>query len=282
MPEEQGMPKHLQTQESSSDTILPDSPIPRSETQSTNMEVHHHPDLHHRRKHWKEYFLEFLMIFLAVTLGFFAEKYREILNDQKKENEFMSSVTKDLKSDSATYTNYAKNNAEVYSIIDSLIPLMKNTERKEHLNKIYFLARMVTLKLLIHYPDKSTYEQMKSSGQLRLIGNRQVADSIGSYYNSLEIMTSFNDVLLEHDYDYMRLMGKVFDAAILLNILKERKEPFLKSAKLLTEDPVIINELLTSAQYIYGSLQLAQKITTQRQHSAESLITLIAKVYPIK
>ena len=28
-----------------------------------NMEVHHHPDLHHKRKNFKEYFLEFVMIF---------------------------------------------------------------------------------------------------------------------------------------------------------------------------------------------------------------------------
>jgi nitrogen-specific signal transduction histidine kinase len=31
------------------------------------MEVHHHLDLHHRKKQWKEYLLEFLMLFLAVT-----------------------------------------------------------------------------------------------------------------------------------------------------------------------------------------------------------------------
>ncbi|HEY4875714.1 MAG TPA: hypothetical protein VIH86_09100 [Puia sp.] len=41
------------------------------------MEVHHHPDVHHQRKRFKEYFLEFLMIFLAVTMGFFAESLRE-------------------------------------------------------------------------------------------------------------------------------------------------------------------------------------------------------------
>ena len=41
------------------------------------MEVHHHPDIPREKKHWKEYFLEFIMIFLAVTLGFFAlESYR--------------------------------------------------------------------------------------------------------------------------------------------------------------------------------------------------------------
>jgi cell division protein FtsB len=40
----------------------------------TNMEVHHHP--HVEKKNFKEYFLEFLMIFLAVTMGFFAESIR--------------------------------------------------------------------------------------------------------------------------------------------------------------------------------------------------------------
>jgi hypothetical protein len=44
---------------------------PETRIQETDhMEVHHHPQLHHQRKPRKEYLLEFLMIFLAVTLGF--------------------------------------------------------------------------------------------------------------------------------------------------------------------------------------------------------------------
>jgi len=39
------------------------------------MEVHHHPNV--EKKNFKEYFLEFLMIFLAVTMDFFAETIRE-------------------------------------------------------------------------------------------------------------------------------------------------------------------------------------------------------------
>ena len=56
--------------------ITEPSPDNTSETEQP-MEVHHHPDLHHEKKKWKEYFLEFLMIFLAVTLGFIAENIRE-------------------------------------------------------------------------------------------------------------------------------------------------------------------------------------------------------------
>src|SRR5919205_297932 len=44
-----------------------------------NMEVHHHP--HVEKKNFKEYLLEGLMIFLAVTMGFFAENLREYTKD---------------------------------------------------------------------------------------------------------------------------------------------------------------------------------------------------------
>jgi hypothetical protein len=53
------------------------APIEPKELQTENrpltteqMEVHHHPDLHHEKKPWKEYLLEGLMIFLAVTRAF--------------------------------------------------------------------------------------------------------------------------------------------------------------------------------------------------------------------
>ena len=43
------------------------------------------------------------MIFLAVTLGFFAENLRENISDHKKEKEFIKSLTDDLKKDTAEF-----------------------------------------------------------------------------------------------------------------------------------------------------------------------------------
>jgi hypothetical protein len=45
------------------------------------MEVHHHP--HVEKKSFKEYLLEGLMIFVAVTMGFFAETI--LINALKKD-----------------------------------------------------------------------------------------------------------------------------------------------------------------------------------------------------
>jgi hypothetical protein len=63
--------------ENKSEVEQPKSEIehPKSEI---NMEVHHHPEVD--KKGFKEYLLEGLMIFLAVTMGFFAENLRESIS----------------------------------------------------------------------------------------------------------------------------------------------------------------------------------------------------------
>jgi hypothetical protein len=63
------------------------------------MEVHHHPQLDHKPKPWKEYILEGLMIFLAVTMGFFAESLREHIANNEKEKQIIASLVRDIKKD---------------------------------------------------------------------------------------------------------------------------------------------------------------------------------------
>ena len=65
------------------------------------MEVHHHPSVH--KKNFKEFFLEFVMIFLAVTLGFIAENIRESITNHEQEKHYVESLINDLKEDTAYY-----------------------------------------------------------------------------------------------------------------------------------------------------------------------------------
>ena len=58
------------------------------------MEVHHHP--HVGKKGFIEYFLEFLMIFLAVTMGFFAENMREDFTEKKVARQYIESLKLEL------------------------------------------------------------------------------------------------------------------------------------------------------------------------------------------
>jgi hypothetical protein len=276
-------PTNTQSENSSDETIpIKDGEIINSNQETETMEVHHHPDLQHKPKKWKEYFIEFLMIFLAVTLGFFAENIREDQVERNRENVYMKNMLEDLKYDTASYKNYTRNSQIAYGIVDSLTFLLKSQGRKTNANKIYFLARIFTIREDLLLANERTYDQMKSSGYLRLIHKQEVADSVSYYYNSLKQINNYNERITLRINDYFLSMGKLFDASILLKITKDQKMPEGESTKLLTEDPLVINEVLTRAQYLYATFNWQQKLGSVRCQKAENLIALIKEEYHLE
>ena len=73
------------------------------------MEVHHHPHVPTHAKPWKEYLLEGLMIFVAVTLGYGAENIREHFIETKKAVVSAKNLYKDVLDDSVSYAQTMKN-----------------------------------------------------------------------------------------------------------------------------------------------------------------------------
>jgi len=244
------------------------------------MEVHAHT--HTPRKKWTHYFWEFLMLFLAVFCGFLAEYQLEHKIERDREKVYVQNLLEDLKADTAIYNEYTRNNKVLFQSIDTLIQLMKSPDRKQHVAKLAFAARMILPKYKALYITDRTYEQMKSSGSLRLIGNKDVANQISLYYYSVIDLKKYNDAAFEWGSDYGRAMGKIFDAELLLKIIKEKKEQPATASDLLTGDRVTINELLTSGQYLYGAFVLAEKIGNERNMAAQKLIELIKKEYHLK
>ncbi len=62
------------------------------------MEVHHPHHPTHKKK-WSEYIIEFVMLFTAVTLGFFAENIRESIAEKHKKQETLEAVARDFEKD---------------------------------------------------------------------------------------------------------------------------------------------------------------------------------------
>ncbi len=243
------------------------------------MEVQKHSQNEVHKKRWKEYLFEFFMLFLAVFLGSLAENIREHNVENEKEKVYMQNVLDDLKTDTAIYNNYAKNNKSLFQSIDTLIQLIKSPSRKEHVGKLAYAARMILPKYKALYITDRTYEQMKSSGDLRLIRDKQVANDISYYYYSVIDLKKYNDAAFAWGSDYGKEMGKIFDAELLLKIVKEQKEQPATPNDLLTDDRATLNELITSAQYLYGAFTLGEKIGDERNIAAKNLIELIKKEY---
>ena len=87
------------------------------------MEVHHHS--HHPKK-WKEYITEFLMLFLAVTLGFLAENLREQQIEKHREISYLKNVHDDLQLDLTAINNVLNQNTIRLRIMDTLFHSISN------------------------------------------------------------------------------------------------------------------------------------------------------------
>ena len=145
------------------------------------MEVHHHPDLHHRRKKFREYFLEFIMIFLAVTLGFIAENLREYIADGVKAQEYAKSLYDDLKSDSVTLGVITGFDEWKLNKVDSLILLLKMPDKHQHEQGLYYYQAHMDLELTFVAVD-ITGQQLRNSGGMRYFKNPELYRAIAEYY----------------------------------------------------------------------------------------------------
>jgi hypothetical protein len=246
--------------------------------QTKNMEVHHHPNV--EKKGFKEYILEGLMIFIAVTLGFFAENLREHIKDNKEVRQSMQSLESDLKSDVAMYDSSIAINIKNCNMIDTLISLLS---QKKETGKIYFLARKLTTGAGIFTPDSKTFEQLKSTGGLRLIENQKNLDSINAYYQLLKYFDFWSNLQRQRINDVVAGNDKLFDGTVFFSIYKELEKSDLQiphdNPPLLSNDPLVINSIVIHYQYLYGILKIINRKAAEASKQANMLANLLQKEY---
>ncbi len=156
--------------------------------ENENMETHA-SHLHHApgKKIW-HYFFEFLMLFLAVFCGFIAENWREQLQEHRREKEFIHSLVVDIKSDTLESNKILMQLKSLSAGIDSVLVALSSSEIIDNSNNAYRLWTR-NLGLEVFVSNDRTIQQLKNSGELRLIRNKAVSDSIMKYDQTLKKYT---------------------------------------------------------------------------------------------
>ncbi|MEO8109457.1 MAG: hypothetical protein ABI594_05475 [Ginsengibacter sp.] len=143
------------------------------------MEVHHHSDLHHKKKRFTDYLLEFLMIFLAVFMGFIAENIRENLSDKAKEKEYIASFIEDLSADTARlHEQIPRMKASIRGLDTLIAQTYLYLNGKANTRVMYYTYHHDCRALYNLELSQRTINQLKSSGNMRLIHDKNAADII--------------------------------------------------------------------------------------------------------
>ena len=197
---------------------------PKKETE--NMEVHHHPDLHHQPKPWKEYLLEGLMIFIAVTLGFFAESYREYLSERSKEKEYIFNIKGDLIADTIKLNIWIPALKRRIEDFDSLIAILEKPQSTSKGSDMYFFARLAS-RARTFEASNNTILELKSSGTFRTITKEKVRNGLTDFETLINNYLNVNKIETNESSLTYPLIGKLFDASVFdkMLITKNNVEP---------------------------------------------------------
>jgi hypothetical protein len=150
--------------------------------QTENMEVHHHPDLHHEKKPWKEYLLEGLMIFLAVTMGFFAETMRENISESSQAKELAKSLYQEVYADSINMQYRVSLREQKEQQGDYFRKYVKDSSLVNLSDKFYpsFFWTFAVSSLIQFTPNDGLLNQLHNSGSLRYFKGIALQNSISS------------------------------------------------------------------------------------------------------
>jgi hypothetical protein len=247
------------------------------------MEVHHHS--HTERKKWTHYFWEFLMLFLAVTLGFFVENQREHFIEHKRERQFIVTLVEDLKSDTAQLAAGIEARQEKEFTIDSLVLLLNSGDKSKHGSDLYYWNYMV-LRPTRFIPNDRTLQQLKNAGNMRLIRNLEVSDSIMAYDHQLKRLQEIISDEADIRSQFREFAKKLFNGNTLFSIL-DKKDPAVfhrppGDPVLMNSDAATINELLVTLQMTQHVMRVGRFSQARLKKSASELIGFLQKEYHLE
>ena len=264
---------------------------------SKNMEVHHHAHTGHGKKTWKEYFWEFLMLFLAVFCGFLAEYQLEHKIERDRLKKFMYDMTKNLEYDR---TRIAINLATNYSLRSSLDSfrneIQQNLLGKENIKKLYYYAFTASGSGRVVF-NKSTITQLRNSGQLRLVENDSLTNEIIDYYDRKvyaselycqyftdsqnELETEKRNIFSTIGFESMlKITDSAYNNNLENNLENEFKNKIEKNnLKLLTTDKITLEKLHSLTVSNQLALFRYIQFLNYTNQSAEKLIAKIKLTY---
>ncbi len=240
------------------------------------MEVHHHS--HHPKK-WKEYITEFIMLFAAVTLGFFAENQREHLIEGNREKQYMQSLYEDLRKDTTILNNLIRYDTIQTAKLDTTNQLL--IENRWDIDKIKLLYRLnlKTAGTIRYNLSERTSAQLKNAGGMRLVESQELSNKISEYWVKSENLKEYNTFVDELKFKAREMSYSIFDQKYYKDVTKGI---VADNAQLMIKDNITLTEYSNRLNHINNSMKNVLLPSIERHYKrAVELLSILKKEYKI-
>jgi hypothetical protein len=247
----------------------------------------HAQHLHQAPGHgWKHYLFEFLMLFLAVTLGFLAENQRERYVELRREKQFANLLYADLSKDAKDIDNVIDIKQWRAKKIDSLFYFLATADLQKNARSIYYYRAFVDINVPFK-PNDATIQQLRSSGSLRYFSNLKLYNSITKYYSDWSNYYDNEPSSTSTISSFVPATSKMFDADMLYSIksitasIKDAVRYPDKDMQLLSTDKWTVNEFKHQAKQAQLTNDLSIMLLGNIRGELNRLINDLKKEYHI-
>jgi hypothetical protein len=208
-----------------------------------------------KKSSWQKYVTEFLMLFAAITLGFFAENQREKWGENERGVQYAQRLVEDLDLDSIRMEEVKVNYALKEQQINTLIPLMQaGLDKKPFLDSLfaYFtLPGSASLVTGISFVENLATRDELKSGNMRLIRSDSIVRHLSVYARKEQIFMGNQTRYREKRIELLELMEEVYDMPRLGLDKLEGKRP---EPHLLPLDPKQLRKVANAVAHLQGML----------------------------
>jgi hypothetical protein len=240
------------------------------------MEIHH---IKTPRKNFLHYSFEFLMLFVAISLGFYVDNRREHYIEHKREKQYMKMLVEDLKTDIRSIDSNMLFRKKREEKLDRLISLLGQKDFQNKANIIYRLIDSTDGYETFNRDDR-TIQQLKAAGGMRMIRNDSVSAAIVDYDNYIITEVDWNNRTEANRIDtYKQLRFQLFDVQALNNMIKGDTAV---SFSFLPATPAVVNAIAGAMFQVMRISATNRENGKTVKEKAQQLIELIQRQYSIK
>jgi hypothetical protein len=211
-------------------------------------------------RNWKEYGMEFLMLFAAVTLGFFAENQRESIGEKEKGVEYAQRLIEDLDLDSLRMNEVLENYQLKIEQINTLIPLMQGSFPQraffDSLYKFHTLSSSNSITVGLSFVENLATRDELKAGNMRLIRSDSIIRHLSVYNRKEEIFMGNQTSYRQKRIQIVDLIEEIYDMPLLAKERMEGKKEHIPV--IISRDPETVRTLvnyLVHLQSMVGNLR---------------------------
>lgn len=208
-----------------------------------------------KKSNWQKYAMEFLMVFAAITLGFFADNQRERWGENARGVQYAQRLVKDLDLDSIRMEEVRANYTSRKEQVNKLILLMQGgLEEKPFLDSLFTYFTMPgssSLVIGINFVENLATRDELKSGNMRLIRSDSIVRQLSLYTRREQIFLGNQTRYREKRIELLELMEEVYDMPRLGLERLEGKKP---EPHLLPLDPKQLRKVANAVTHLQGMI----------------------------